>query len=127
MPTMSRRRDPPGNTRGAEELGALRPVWVLMENVMPEPRTAEEWTKYCFAEGHLAGIETPYEDWKFACACCLRAYARQQVGVWKESALQWLKNEDMENDPDDLYTGRRHRLENVMPLVNDRARVTGGT
>ena len=33
-----------------------------------------------------------------------------------EAAAEWLRNEDIENDPDDLYTGRAERMEAVLRL-----------
>jgi len=33
-----------------------------------------------------------------------------------EAAAEWLANEDIENDPDDLYTGRTHRVAAIRKL-----------
>ena len=34
----------------------------------------------------------------------------------KKAVLKWLRNEDIEHDPDDLYTGRAHRVAAVEKL-----------
>ena len=34
----------------------------------------------------------------------------------KKAVLEWLRNEDIEHDPDDLYTGRAHRVAAVEKL-----------
>lgn len=34
----------------------------------------------------------------------------------KKAVLEWLRNEDIEHDPDDLYTGRVHRVAAVEKL-----------
>ena len=39
--------------------------------------------------------------------------------IWNsaiEAAAEWLANEDIENDPDDLYTGRTHRVAAIRKL-----------
>ena len=44
------------------------------------------------------------------------ACARQQAEAALKAAIQWLDNEDRDNDPDDLYTGRRHRIAAIRAL-----------
>ena len=34
----------------------------------------------------------------------------------KKAVLEWLRNEDIEHDPDDVYTGRAHRVAAVEKL-----------
>ena len=79
---------------------------------MPNPRTAAEWAEvwldqWLGCEGR--SVEKALADW-------LDAYARQQVEAFRERVVEWLDNEDKAGDPDDLYTGRRHRVTAIRAL-----------
>ena len=65
------------------------------------------------------------EDKSMASACenCLKlqaalaAHAREQVEAFREQIITWLDNEDKDGDPDDLYTGRVHRVHAIRQLT----------
>ena len=76
------------------------------------PTTAAEWAEvwldqWLGCEGR--SVEKALADW-------LDAYARQQVEAALEAVIQWLDNEDRDNDPDDLYAGRCHRVAAIRAL-----------
>jgi hypothetical protein len=56
-----------------------------------------------------SGIKLP-ETW-----LCVMCQLAAQPG--RAAVLEWLENEDIENDPDDLYTGRRHRVAAIRNLA----------
>ena len=43
-----------------------------------------------------------------------------------EAIIQYLENEDRANDPDDLYTGRAHRVAAVRKLLGNQSTEAGG-
>ena len=77
---------------------------------MPNPPTAAaEWVR-------TVPLDCPHVEARevYVCYECavanLDAFARQQVEAFRERVIAWLDNEDRDGDPDDLYTGRRHRV-----------------
>ena len=80
---------------------------------MPPPTMAAEWARTCTHFGPLVGIGGPVA---LLCVDCAESYARQQVEAFREQVIAWLDNEDRYGDPDDLYTGRRHRVAAIRQL-----------
>ena len=78
------------------------------------PTTAAEWARKVWVERVGADdIEQEYVD---DLAADFDAYARQQVEAFREKVIKWLDNEDKSGDPDDLYTGRVHRVAAIRAL-----------
>ena len=83
----------------------------------PNPPTAAEWAKKCNLD-YQAGMNVEGKSWGHLrhglCEHCANlfaeSYARQQVEAFRERVITWLDNEDKDGDPDDLYTGRVHRV-----------------
>ena len=77
--------------------------------------TAVEWVK-------TVPLDCPHPDARelyvcYGCAAAnLDAYARQRVEAFRERVVEWLDNEDKAGDPDDLYTGRCHRIAAIQAL-----------
>ena len=71
---------------------------------MTNPRAAAEWC-YCTDSGEALVECEPHK------------YARQQVEAFREQVIVWLDNEDKNGDPDDLYTGRVHRVAAIRQLL----------
>jgi hypothetical protein len=87
------------------------------------------WDRFSISNSHK--LPVPFMRWeefeKAITASLARTYAQGVPPTPStEAIIRYLENEDRENDPDDLYTGRVHRVAAVRKLLGNPSTEAGG-